>query len=217
MITPTARFVVALAGQALGGQHQVRVIESTSWDEGHEMSRTCRTTMLVLAVLAIASIAPAPAGAANWQITISPSTGLTDGQSVLVTGTGFTEHPLTQFVVDWAVIQCNSAVLNQPIDPVLVASNCDIATTPFTFVHADDAGNVSVGFRVSTTIPTGVSGPTVDCLTTQCALIVAQITDAGFVGAAAPISFAPAPHCPRGERPGHGYGDTNHCHRFRTS
>jgi hypothetical protein len=156
-----------------------------------------------------------PAGAAGWQITVSPSTGLADGQSVGVTGTGFTEHPLTQFVVDWAIAECNSTVLNQPLDPVLFTSNCDITTTPFVFVHADAAGNVAGTFPVRSSFTTG-NGTAVDCVQTQCALAVAQITDAGFVGAVAPISFGSVtpPTCPKGERPGHGYGDRNHCHRF---
>lgn len=178
------------------------------------MKRHARSATLVLAVVAMSGLLSAPpAGAANWQISVSPSTGLSSGQTVVVTGTGFTEHPLTQFVQDWAVAQCNSAVLTQPLDPVLVVNNCDVATTPFVFVHADAGGAVSSPFEVSTTFTPGIGGVPVDCLATQCALIIAQITDAGFVGAAAPISFASRPACPRGERPGHGYGDKNHCHR----
>ncbi len=178
------------------------------------MRRRVRSATLVLAVVAMSGLFSAsPASAANWQISVSPSTGLTNGQSLLVTGTGFTEHPLTQFVQDWAVAQCNSTVLTQPLDPVLVVNNCDVTTTPFVFVHADAAGAVSSPFQVSTTFTPGIGGVPVDCLATQCALIIAQITDAGFVGAAAPITFAPRPACLRGARPGHGYGDKNHCHR----
>ena len=162
------------------------------------------------------TLAAVPAGASGWQISINPSTGLTNGQTVVVTGTGFTEHPNTQFVVDWAITECNGAVLNQPLDPVLVVNNCDVTTEPFVFVHADAAGNVSGSFRVSKTFtPLGGGAVPVDCTKTQCALLIATLTDAGFVGAAAPISFAPASTCPRGERPGHGHGDRNHCHRFR--
>lgn len=175
------------------------------------LRRVCLVVALTLGIGLVAGAAPA--GAAGWQVTVSPSTGLTDGQSVTVTGTGYTEHPLTQFVVDWTIVECNDAVLNSPLDPVLVTTNCDITTTPFVYVHADAAGNVSGSFPVRASFTTG-NGTAVDCSQTQCALIVAQITDAGFVGAAAPIAFGSAPPCPGGERPGHGYGDRHHCHHF---
>ena len=186
------------------------------WEAIVKRRQYFRRFAVVWGVVGLAFAAAPPAGASGWQISISPSTGLTDGQLVLVTGTGFTEHPNTQFVVDWAITECNSTVLSQPLDPQLVINNCDVTTEPFVFVHADAAGNVSGTFRVSTTFtPLGGGAVPVDCTQTQCALIIAQLTDAGFVGAAAPISFAPAPTCPRGDRGGHGYGDKNHCHRFR--
>jgi len=154
--------------------------------------RPRRSAATVLAtIVAVGCLwAGAPAGAANWQISVSPATGLTDGQTVTVTGAGFTEHPLTQFVVDWAVSQCDDAVLHQPLDPVLVVNHCEVTATPFRFAHPDAAGNVSVRYRLVTRFTPGIGGVPVDCTKVACAMVIAQITDAGFVGADTPISFA---------------------------
>jgi hypothetical protein len=156
------------------------------------MRRRWRSVAIALVVGAVGCLGTmSPAGATNWKISVSPNTGLTDGQSVVVTGTGFTEHPLTQFVVGWAVAECSDAVLLHPLDPVLVTNSCDITSTPFRFVHFDAAGSFSTTFRVATRFTPGIGGVPIDCTKTPCALVVAQITDAGFVGAATPISFAP--------------------------
>jgi hypothetical protein len=157
------------------------------------LRRWCAVIAVLVTAMAGGVLTAAPVGAANWQISVSPAAGLTDGQTVTVTGSGFTEHPLTQFVVDWAIAQCDDSVLHQPLDPVLVASHCEVTSTPFRFAHPDAAGKVSVRFRVATRFTPGVGGVPVDCTRSACAMVVAQVTDAGFVGAATPISFAVIP------------------------
>jgi|GEM_PF-5958025 Neocarzinostatin family. len=153
-----------------------------------------------------------PAGAAAHVVTVSPNTGLTDGQVVQVTGSGFTETPI---VNDWSVAQCTGAVVGAVLTLDLALANCDATTQPFTFVHADALGNLSTTFVVHTsfTPSAGAQGP-VDCTVTPCALLVSQLTNAGVIGAAAPITFGGVTTCPRGDRPGRGYGDRHHCHTF---
>jgi hypothetical protein len=147
-------------------------------------------------------------------VTVTPSTGLSDGQVVQVTGTGFTETPL---VNDWAVTQCRAAVLAAPLTLALALDNCDVLTQPFVFVHADAQGNISTPYTLRSTLNLG--GGVVDCTVTPCVILVAQITSSslGFDGAGAPISFGspPPPPCNGADRPGHGFGDRNHCHRHR--
>ena len=144
-----------------------------------------------LATVAVAAVGfAAPAGAAVHSITVTPSTGLSDGQVVQVTGSGFTETPL---VNDWAVSECRADVLNAPITLLNALGSCDVATPPFVFVHADAQGNFSMAFTLHQTITVGTSP--VDCSVTPCAILVAQITSSslGFDGAGAPISFGPPP------------------------
>ena len=166
-----------------------------------------------LATAAVAAVGfVAPAGAAAHAITVTPSTGLSDGQVVTVTGTGFTETPA---VNDWSVTECRAGVLDTPLTLSSAVDNCDVLTQPFTFVHADAQGAISTPFTVHRTIT--VQNAAVDCLQVACVVLVAQITTASFDGAGAPISFGPTPprppHCTGAERPGHGHGDRHHCHR----
>jgi hypothetical protein len=174
--------------------------------------RWFRTTAVSGALLISGAVIATPAGAAAHQVTISPSTGLSDGQLVRVTGTGFTETPI---VNDWSVAQCTGAVVGAVLTLDLALASCDATTMPFTFVHADGLGNLSTTFVVHTTFtPSAGAQGSVDCNVTPCALLVSQLTDAGIVGAATPITFGATTTCRRGNRPGHGYGDRHHCHPF---
>ena len=133
------------------------------------------------------------AGSAVHAITVTPSTGLSDGQTVVVSGTGFTEAPA---VNDWSVAECRAKILDQAITLNTALDNCDVTSQPFVFVHADSAGNLSTSYtaHATFTLTTGGVG-TVDCTATQCALLVAEIINGGqgFVGAAALVTFGGAP------------------------
>jgi hypothetical protein len=149
-----------------------------------------------------------PAGAAGHAVTVTPGTGLADGQTVHVTGTGFTETPA---VNDWVATMCAGAILDQPPTLELAVQYCDATEGPYVFTHADSAGNIAFDFTVRQTFqPTGGATGTVDCATSPCAILVAQVTTDGFTGASAPISFGRP--CPKGTRSGVGHGDRNHCH-----
>jgi hypothetical protein len=90
-------------------------------------------------------VAGGVAGAADSHtVTVTPSTGLSDGQTVTVSGTGFVETPI---VYDWSVSECESAVLSDiTLDGAL--AHCDVTTTPFVFTHADAAGNLSTPYTL---------------------------------------------------------------------
>ncbi len=128
------------------------------------------------------------AGAADSHtITVSPSTGLTDGQTVTVSGTGFVETPL---VYDWVVTQCDPAILTETISLDNALQDCDATTSPFTFVHADSAGNLSTPFTLRKSFTTsGNIAVTCGQAANDCAILVAQVVGGGFAGAAAPITF----------------------------
>jgi hypothetical protein len=138
-----------------------------------------------------ALVAVEPAGAAAVHtVTVTPSTGLSDGQTVTVSGTGFDETPI---IYDWAVSQCSAAILAAPTDLNTAINECN-QQEPFLFTHADAAGNVSSTLVVHKTITVGVANgaKTVTCgqAPNDCAVLVAQLTGGGIlVGAAAPISF----------------------------
>src|SRR4051794_7858595 len=95
----------------------------------------------------------APAGAADSHtVTVTPSTGLSDGQTVTVKGTGFTETPA---LYDWYVSQCSAAVLEAPNDINHAVNDCN-QQEPFLFTHADAAGNLSSPLVVRKTFTAGL-------------------------------------------------------------
>jgi hypothetical protein len=121
-------------------------------------------------------------------ITVTPSTGLADGQTVTIAGTGFVEKPI---VNDWAVAECDANILTDTsIQNALV--HCDVTTQPFVFTHADSSGDLNVQYKLRKTFQVeGTNTVTCGQAPGDCAIFVAQVTDQGFVGAAAPISFGP--------------------------
>src|SRR5262245_13924889 len=103
---------------------------------------------LLVATLAFAGIAVSSttAGAADGHtVTVTPATGLSDGQSGTVAGTGFVETPI---INDWSVAQCSGAILTDGITLDNALKDCDVTTQPFEFVHADAQGNLSTSFSV---------------------------------------------------------------------
>lgn len=158
-------------------------------------SRIGSAVVVAVAALALAGIAVAstPAGAADGHaVTVTPATGLADGQQVTVAGTGFVETPI---VNDWAVSECSNLILSEPLTLDNALHDCDATLQPFTFAHADSAGNLSTPFTVRKNF-TNSSGTSVSCGqgAAACAILVGQLTEGGvFVGAATAISFGPPP------------------------
>jgi Neocarzinostatin family len=175
------------------------------------------SAIVVALALSGALVAVEPAGAAESHVvTVTPSTGLSDGQTVTVSGAGFVETPALN---DWAVTQCTAAILSEPITLITAINDCDATTEPAVFAHADAAGNLSTSFVVRKSLTTGIGTGTGTAACGQapndCAILVAQFA-AGFdfVGAATPISFGSPPRtlkdCFREFR-----GDHQHRVRYR--
>jgi len=126
----------------------------------------------------------------DHKVTVAPNTGLSDGQTVTVRGTGFVETPALN---DWVVTQCSARILEAPNEINHVINECN-QQEPAVFAHADAAGNVTSPLVVRKTFTAGLlaGAHTVTCgqAPNDCAVLVVQITtDGNFTGAAAPISF----------------------------
>jgi hypothetical protein len=121
-------------------------------------------------------------GTAHGQVasvTVTPSTGLTDGQTVTVSGTGFVQGPFLR------ILQC----AGEPGDLSSAVSLCDLG--PFVLPAVDAQGNVlPTPFTVSETISTSGLG-LVNCRTSQCVILIGQLPGRFLF---TPISFgAPTP------------------------
>lgn len=145
-------------------------------------------TAVVVAALAlggsVATIEPAAAAGAHT-VTVTPSTGLADGQTVTVSGTGFVETPI---VNDWSVAMCDPGII-AGITLENALQHCDVTTQPFAFTHADAAGNLSTPYAVRKSFNTSSGAVTCGQKPSDCVILLAQLTDQGFVGATASISF----------------------------
>jgi hypothetical protein len=122
-------------------------------------------------------------------VTVTPATGLSDGRTVTVTGTGWVQTPSFG---GWIIAQCSSAVLTEPTIGVAV-SECDPSLVGTAIqVPSDAAGNIQSPFVVHTTFTTAGNPRTITCgkAPNDCAILIAQVTSGGvFVSRAAPISF----------------------------
>ena len=119
-------------------------------------------------------------------LTVTPSTGLSDGQTVTVNGAGYFETP----IADWALTMCSPEIVAQPLSIQNAVRVCAVGTEPFTFVPPDNSGNLSAQLTVRKTLST-LNGP-VTCgqAPNDCYVLLAQLTGPfGFQGAAVPISF----------------------------
>jgi hypothetical protein len=105
-------------------------------------------------------------------VTATPSTGLSDGQSITITGTGFTPD------VSVAAAECGAGTVG--------TQSCDIGHV--VTGQADDSGNVSLTFTVHASLSTGTG--TIDCTTGPGACVVgmANISDYSESNGA-PITF----------------------------
>jgi hypothetical protein len=136
--------------------------------------RTLTQVILLGPLIALAStaIAVPPAGAVGPMITVTPDTGLTDGQVVTVVASGFT------FAVPYyaGIEECT-------LGPPSVAT-CDPSTTTILSVSTDD---YTSPYTVHRYIDTTNSGP-VDCaVPNSCEIHSGDI--AGQQDATAPIAF----------------------------
>jgi hypothetical protein len=115
----------------------------------------------VSAVLLVTLLSPQAAHAQAPTITVTPNTGLTDGQAVTVTGTGFGS--------DLALLlQCVAGA--EAGGARFYVSHC----APFHVSEFDQQGNlVPTQFTVSETIATLDDGQ-VDCTTSRCEILVIQ-------------------------------------------
>jgi len=107
-------------------------------------------------------------------ITVTPSTGLVDGQQVAVNGTGFPPFGTI------AVLQCQVGDSEN-------GENCDIAGANYPV--PDEFGDVFTPFVVKQTMPTAQGN--VDCAVTPCALVAATLPS-GALSAAVTLVFRSA-------------------------
>ena len=141
---------------------------------------------VVGAVLLLAVFMPAGAHAQTEEpnVTVTPNTGLVDGQTVLVEASGFTGTP----IFSWAVLQCDAVVVGNP-DGNVVNANCinDNAeliepgspafSTPLTVVASGES------IQGGTTVTCGLAPG-------DCVILVGQLLVGGGVQVATePITF----------------------------
>lgn len=142
-------------------------------------SRLARAAAVVFCGAA-AMLAAAPAADATAPaITVSPASGLSDGQSVSVTGGGF---PAGESI---AVVQCNA-----PADPA--QTSCNYADYVSTTADSSGAVNASIVVRASfmgTNPGTGQPAGQVDCAAGPCTIAVGSQADPAIFAPPATITF----------------------------
>ncbi len=129
--------------------------------------------LVVGSFTALSAFSAAASGAAT--ISITPNTGLTNGATVKVTGSGFTPN---QGFGSMAAVECIATATTE--------AGCDI--TDYVLVTSDANGNVSFSFVVKTgTIGNGTCGTSAADAT---CLITVGTVSGGQTLAYAPITFA---------------------------
>jgi hypothetical protein len=106
-----------------------------------------------------------------------PDTGLADGQSVNVTGSGFSAN------TEVAMVECQPGAVSE--------EGCDLNTV--VIVNSDGSGDFTTPYNVTRIINVGDEGPTttqIDCAKAACVLGAADIEDFS-VSAFTPLSFDP--------------------------
>ncbi len=105
-------------------------------------------------------------------VTATPSTGLTDGQSITISGTGFTPD------VQVAAAECGAGTVG--------TQSCDIGNV--VYGQTDASGNASVTLTVHAALTTATG--TIDCTTGPgaCVIGLANISDLSEANGA-PITF----------------------------
>jgi hypothetical protein len=149
-----------------------------------------RRVLSVVALVAVALLVGAVSAGADSApaITVTPSVGLTDGQVVQVTGTGFSPNPTTG---DWFITECTPRILTVQITIDAALNFCDVNSNGVgAFLPTGANGNISGSYTVHDRFFTTANAE-VFCTDepNACAILVSQVTNAGFVAAAAPIDF----------------------------
>ena len=129
-------------------------------------------------------IRPVPLGMVYWapytmaeaDLSVTPATGLSDGQQVQVTGSElmptYAGAPLGPFLTGgWALTQCDRAVVDQA-DLLGVFTHCSVA--PPTRIVTIDGSTLDTGFDVQATI-TKILGGTTDCAAAPGACVVGLV------------------------------------------
>ncbi len=144
--------------------------------------RTFRALVVTGAVLASSLLVAVPnASAAGPSITVTPSTGLVDGQTVTVAGTGFTVPP-SLFLLIGECANVASPGYN----------DCDATKVSTFLLGTNDFVETYKVARFITTVSQG----TIDCAVPNACLLGAQEFNLQFFvnqDAFAPIAFAPPP------------------------
>jgi len=136
---------------------------------------------------------PAPwASSPRASVTVSPSHGLTAGQSVTITGKGY-PPPGSGTKVTWFVTQCTAAVHGY-LDTSTDTSHCDVTTAKA--VHMAKNGTFRAHYRVET----GIIGDGY-CGTAGHLNCVIGIGNANELGTVVKITFRSPPPYP-GSTPG---------------
>ncbi len=138
---------------------------------------------MAVAIASAGSLASgqAPALGAARAIVVTPASGLSDGQSVAVTGSGFSPN------ASMAATQCLAGAVAQ--------ASCDLSGVSVFASDAAGAFHASLTVHASITTPTG----TADCTVVgQCIVGAAEITNINTANAFAPIVFQPAAPPQRG-------------------
>jgi Neocarzinostatin family len=132
-----------------------------------------RLLPLAAAVVLMVVMGAAPAWAAPT-VTADPSTDLVSGQTIQVSGSGYSANSSI------AVLQCAAGAND-------VFANCHIGG--FVSVTTDANGSFSTSFTVSRSLP--LSGRTVNCAASPGACIIAVSPFASTYLASTPLSFDP--------------------------
>ena len=142
-----------------------------------QRARACLGVATILAASLWAFVPVAPASAATPSITVTPNTGLVDGQTVTVAGSGWASGD--------QVFYCE-AINVAPQD----SGNCD---PPIPNVIADSTGSFSVSVKLDRIFTPFNAGHPVDCAdpAQHCVIGAAHLDLSNLT--LAPLSFAPRP------------------------
>jgi hypothetical protein len=119
-------------------------------------------------------------------VSVTPSTGLRDGQSVTVSGTGFVERVVGGG--GWTVALCATSAVATPLVLQEVVNHCDL-NPPYTSVVPDPDGTFSTQLTLRKTLTTSSGQVVCGQAPHDCSVLVGGVTEHGFQGATAPISF----------------------------
>ncbi len=137
--------------------------------------------LVVSALVAVGVVVGAGRAVAAGSVTVVPSSGLHDGDTVSISGSGWVPN---------SIVGICEGVPQQPTD----ISECNNEVVPTT-VGADGSGNINVMFHVMRVIYVPALGRTVDCAqsTEPCAIGVAEYNDIAGTAVTSALNFAPQP------------------------